>query len=152
MCNEPFTLIHKKFLNEGVFPTDWVESNIIPIHKKQKHPSRGVLKKRCPENMQQIYRRAPMSIFNKIALQYGSSVNWLHFFIASLLKNTSKGLLLKKKEKQWTFKELPHQISHLSLSWITKKLLIIIHMMIQIDPAQNTGSYGAILNLSHYFI
>ena len=100
MCNEPFTLIHKKFLNEGVFPTDWVESNIIPIHKKQKHPSRGVLKKSCPENMQQIYKRAPMPIFNKIAHRYGSSVNWLHFFRASLLKNTSKGLLLKKKKNK----------------------------------------------------
>ena len=26
----------------------------------QKQPSRGVLKKRCSENMQQIYRRTPM--------------------------------------------------------------------------------------------
>ena len=36
-----------------------------------KHPSRGVLMKRCSENMQQIYRRTPMSKcdFNKVALQ-----------------------------------------------------------------------------------
>ena len=26
----------------------------------QKQPSRGVLRKRCPENMQQVYRRRPM--------------------------------------------------------------------------------------------
>ena len=28
--------------------------------KEQKQPSRGVLRKRCSENMQQIYRRTPM--------------------------------------------------------------------------------------------
>ena len=38
----------------------------------QNQPSRGVLKKRCSENMQQIYRRTPMPKcdFNKVALQY----------------------------------------------------------------------------------
>ena len=37
----------------------------------QKQPSRGVLTKRCFENMQQIYSRTPMSQcdFNKVALQ-----------------------------------------------------------------------------------
>ena len=37
----------------------------------QKQPSRGVLKKRFSENMQQIYRRTPMPKcnFNKVALQ-----------------------------------------------------------------------------------
>ena len=37
----------------------------------QKQPSRGVLQKRCSENMQQIYRRPPMPKcdFNKAALQ-----------------------------------------------------------------------------------
>ena len=36
----------------------------------QKQPSGGVLRKRCSENMQQIYRRIPMSKcdFNKVAL------------------------------------------------------------------------------------
>ena len=39
----------------------------------QKHPSRGVLRKRCSENMQPIYRRKPMpkSDFNKVATQLG---------------------------------------------------------------------------------
>ena len=38
---------------------------------KQKQPSRGVLKKRCSENMQQIFRRTPMPKcdFNKVAKQ-----------------------------------------------------------------------------------
>ena len=37
----------------------------------QKQPSRGVLKKRCSENMQQIYRRIPVlkCDFNKVAFQ-----------------------------------------------------------------------------------
>ena len=38
---------------------------------RQKQPSRGVLRKRCSENMQQIYRRTPMPKcdFNKVAKQ-----------------------------------------------------------------------------------
>ena len=38
----------------------------------QKQPSTGVLKNRCSENMQQIYRRRPMPKynFNKVALQF----------------------------------------------------------------------------------
>ena len=38
---------------------------------KQKQPPRGVPRKRCSENMQQIYRRTlmPKCDFNKVALQ-----------------------------------------------------------------------------------
>ena len=45
-----------------------VLSNVRTI---QKQPSRGVLSKRCSENMQQIYRRTPMPKcdFNKFAKQ-----------------------------------------------------------------------------------
>ena len=37
----------------------------------QKEPLRGVLQKRCSENMQQIYRRTPMpkSDFNEVEKQ-----------------------------------------------------------------------------------
>ena len=37
----------------------------------QTQPSKGVLRKRCSENMQQIYMRTPMPKydFNKVALQ-----------------------------------------------------------------------------------
>ena len=47
----------------------------------QKHPSIGVLIKRLSENMQQIYRRTPMSKcdFNKVAKQLCSLVNLQHF-------------------------------------------------------------------------
>ena len=40
-------------------------------NSSQKQPSRGFLKERYSENMQQIYRRTPMKKcnFNKVALQ-----------------------------------------------------------------------------------
>ena len=42
----------------------------------QKQSSRDVLKKRCSENMQQIYKRAPMPKydFNKVASHFGVGV------------------------------------------------------------------------------
>ena len=71
----------------------------------QEQPSKGVLRKRCSENIQQIYRITPMSKFgfNKVALQlYWNSlqngcspVNILHNFRTPLSKNTSRGLLLR---------------------------------------------------------
>ena len=50
-------------------------------------------RKRCAENMQQIYGRTP---FIEITLRHGcSSVNLLHIFRTPFLKNTSGLLLLK---------------------------------------------------------
>ena len=47
------------------------KSILIRINNDQKQLSRGVFKKRCSENMRQIYRRTPMPKcdFNKVALQ-----------------------------------------------------------------------------------
>ena len=71
-----------------------------------KQPSIDVLRKRCSENMQQIYRRTPMPKcdFNKVALlcnfieitlRHGCSpVNLPHIFRRSFSKNTSGWLLL----------------------------------------------------------
>ena len=44
----------------------------VEIESKQKQNSRGILRKRCSENMQQIYRRThlPKGDFNKVALQF----------------------------------------------------------------------------------
>ena len=49
----------------------------------QKQPSRGVPRKRCSENVQQIYRRTPMPKcdFNKVAKQLLKS----HFGVDVLL-------------------------------------------------------------------
>ena len=40
--------------------------------KRQKQPSRGVLKKMCSKNMQQIYRRTPMSKWDFSKSQLGT--------------------------------------------------------------------------------
>ena len=49
--------------------------------KEQKQLFRGVLRKRCSENMQQIYRRTPMPKcnFNKVTLQlkWNCSLGWV---------------------------------------------------------------------------
>ena len=64
----------------------------------QKQPSRGVPRKKCSENMQQIYRRAPMpkcdfnSNFIEITLRYGySPVNILHIFRTPFLRAPLNG-------------------------------------------------------------
>ena len=45
--------------------------HIVKNQRIQKQPLAGVLRKSCPESMQQIYRRTPMPKcdFNKVALQ-----------------------------------------------------------------------------------
>ena len=51
-------------------PCDQVISrNNDAVWVKDEQPSRGVLKRRCSENMQQIYRRTPMlkCDFKKVA-------------------------------------------------------------------------------------
>ena len=74
----------------------------------QKQHSRGALRERCSENMQQIFRRTPMlkfkqSSFIKITLQHGCSpVNLLHIFRTPFPKDTSGGLLLQLKYKKVT--------------------------------------------------
>ena len=74
-----FYMIETSFMKELMcFPHDEIHScqhnDLILIHlteKSQKQPSRGVLRKMCSENMQQVYRRTPMPKcdFNKVSLQ-----------------------------------------------------------------------------------
>ena len=67
----------------------------------RKHPFRGVLIKRCSENMQQIYKRTPIpkcdSNFIEITLRdVCSPVNLLYVvFRTPFSKNSSGGLLLQ---------------------------------------------------------
>ena len=73
----------------------------------QKQPSRGVLKKRCSETMQQIYRRIPMLCnFIEITVWHGCSpVNLLHISKTPFYRNTSGELLLCDIEVwSWSFK------------------------------------------------
>ena len=68
----------------------------------QKQPSGGVLSKMCSENMQQNDSRALMLCkVIEITLGHGcSSVNFLHIFRTTFLKNTSRGLPLTMTS-QW---------------------------------------------------
>ena len=75
--------------------------------KLQKQPFRGVPRKGCSENMQQIYMRTPMPKcdFSKVAkklieieLRHGCfPVNLLHIFGTLFPKDTFGGMLLKLK-------------------------------------------------------
>ena len=91
----PYTYIYKKRGNQGVVKqqiwSSWSFDNQKHCWKMQKQPSINVFRKRCSENMQQIYRRLLMSKcdFNKVALKlyieitlrHGCSpVNFLHIF------------------------------------------------------------------------
>ena len=81
----------------------------------QKYPSKSVFRKRCSENMQQIYKRTPMPKcdFNKVALHCNfieitlrrgcSPVNVLHMFRIPFLKNTSGRLLLNVCRRHESF-------------------------------------------------
>ena len=82
---------HPESLKWRCFAVSW---------KLQKQPPRGELKKRCSENMQQIYRRTPMSKydFNKVALQlyWNRTSAWVFSCkIAAYFQSTSGRLHLK---------------------------------------------------------
>ena len=63
-----------------------------------KQPPRGVLKKRCSKNIQQVYWRIPMPKY-QIALRYGySPVNLLHIFRTPFPRNISGWLFLNSFE------------------------------------------------------
>ena len=86
----------------GFIITIFLENELIRLFQKQ--PSRGVLRKRCSENMQQIYRRAPMRQcdFNKVA-KHGcgcSPVNLLHIFRTSFYKEHLWRVRLSKSIQQ----------------------------------------------------
>ena len=87
-------------------PVDANHSSHYIINQRQKQPPRGVLRKRCSGNMQQIYRRTPcwsvISIkllcnFIEITLRHGCSpLNLLHIFKTPFTKNISGWLLLHR--------------------------------------------------------
>ena len=79
-------VINAKMFTRALYKTATI------LEHYQKQPSRGVLRKRCSENMQQVCSRAPMPKCEKV---HGCSpVNLLHLFRTPLLKNTIEGLLL----------------------------------------------------------
>ena len=86
-----------------------------------KHPLWGVVRKRCSENMQQIYRRTPT-----LKCNFGCSpVNLLHIF-RTPFPRTSEGLLLALLPKAYSTlfqEELEIECRKLKvLRWNTLKL------------------------------
>ena len=81
----------------------------------QKLPSRGVLQKKCSENMQQIYRRTPMPkcSFNTAAVQlfWNHTSGWVFsckftaYFRTPLTRKTSERLLLNTPQVKDSEKE-----------------------------------------------
>ena len=69
---------HYKSLNNAVYGKTIynmrkrIKIRVVKKCERQKQPPRGVLRKRCSENMQQIYRTTPMlkCDFNKVALLF----------------------------------------------------------------------------------
>ena len=81
----------------------WKYSTHFYLHyfNSQKQPPRSFLRKRCSENMPQIYMRTPMPKcnFNNIAKQKCNFVLiLLHIFRTTFPKNTSRRLLLNGQE------------------------------------------------------
>ena len=81
----------------------------LRVKKNQKQPSRGILRKKCSENIQQIYRRTPMPKcdFNKVLglVHWCSTVSLLHIFRTHFPKNTFGRLLLNIIFRQYLFCE-----------------------------------------------
>ena len=65
-----WTLYHV-FIDINAISKEIFFKNSVSLRKRQKQPSRGVLMKRCSENMQQIYKRTPTPIcdFNEVTKQ-----------------------------------------------------------------------------------
>ena len=66
------------------------EEVVSKLTKIRKQRPRGVLRKKCFENMQQIYRRTPipMCLFEIMLRYWRSPVNLLHIFRTPFTKNT----------------------------------------------------------------
>ena len=82
---------------EGVILDLYYNGVTIPdIFVIQKQPFRGVLRKRCSKNVQQIHKRTPMSKcdFSKVAKHEYYAVNLMYICGTFFHNNVSGGLLL----------------------------------------------------------
>ena len=89
-----FVLLTERFAKNNIDQMSFV-APAINLKEFQKQTFRGVHRKRCSENTQQIYRRTAMPKLIGISIRHGCSVNLLHIFRTSIPKNTYGGLLLE---------------------------------------------------------
>ena len=90
-------MLQKFIMNCASYCKMW--EKFIIKYDMQKQPSRGILRKKYSENMQQIYRRTPMPKWDFIKVQFSlieitlwyecSPVNLLHIYRITFSKNTS---------------------------------------------------------------
>ena len=105
--------------NKGAILRDSLQSWKIKklLQLPQKQPLRGVPRKWCSENMQQIYRRAPMPKydFNKVALQlyWNHASAWVFCKFAAYFQNTFS------QEHLWV-------AASVTANWYSPKSLIIL--------------------------
>ena len=122
-----YTLPHNVFILRTCTREMYLEPCQTFIMKPfQKQSSRGVLRKRCSENMQQTYGRTPMpkcdfSNFIEITLLHGRSlVKLLHIFRIPFSKNTSGWLLLPFAEIFNGFLSLTSFTKNFCYRWLTR--------------------------------
>ena len=105
---------------------------------QQKQPPRGVLGKRCSENMQQIYGRTLMSKCEITLRHECSPVNLLHIFRTPITKNASGRLLLDQVWELQTAVSVKHcdfltflisTAADCRITWKIKKLALARHLI-----------------------
>ena len=124
-------------------PPNWIENllsiaiqnkkYLVVFHKhEQKQPIKGVLRKSCSENMQQIYRRTlmPKCDFNKVwnQLRHGcSAINLLH-----ILRTPLNGCFCTKLTAcmSTTWSVVLYLVSLFFLDFLWAKLYTLVHLSI----------------------
>ena len=84
---------------------------IVPSNQStiQKQPSRVVDRKRCSENMQQIYRRTPMPKFN--FNEFAKELYWIHIpaWVFPLYLQHIFGTHFPRNTSWWLLLTIPHK-------------------------------------------
>ena len=117
-----------------------IDRTAIHLFKVQKQPLRNVLRKRCSENMQQIYRGTPIPKcdFNKVALQLENSI-W------NLLQVNNKDLIVQI----WViFLELPLSFIGITIAVRRQSAKRQIKTSREV-PKENFWSYYDLFSLSN---
>ena len=118
--------------------------------KIQEQPSRSVLRKRCSENMQQIYKRTPMlkCDFKKTVSQlyWNRTSPWLFYFkfesCKTLPKNTSGGLFWRYRDDWWSNQNLFNYYPHAKtfnqssrfMKWFVRYIWFYSPMIWKVSP------------------
>ena len=126
-------------LHDGCFILMWVR----PIHKQL---SRGLLRKRCSENIQQIYRRTPIMKcdYNKVAMRLCCSQKFsTRFFTSFSVVGTCIYFVAKNFEIAWV--TLQMILEHLIYQFQMHLLLFSIFLQLISNTRQKLLTFLQIL-------